>query len=254
MRFELLAMLIKHILELPYASAPLVYKLMYVLMKDYNFYALFSDGNEIESTRPKEDTSKEKDLDIKQDVNNSALEFWRVLISQHPLVFNQLVDLLLCHEGADITAVLTFIQEQIKLDDTERWISFISVRSNIEKLDAVFERTGSRKPISFVGKGQETYFDFLVVQNELIKAQEAIKMELGGKINELKRERDELSLQKDNLEDACASLEVELRECQEGYVNEVKKMFYDAKKQCEKYEKENIELRSKIYGARGKDR
>lgn len=241
-RFKLLVMFVKHILELPYADPLLAYKLIYVLMKSYNFKDIFKDV----AACPKDSLDEGHGLETNGDAVNAG-KFWRYLIVDHQSTFDQMVDLLLCHENADVTSVPDFLRDQTQCNDVEKWIKFVSARSNIEMLCKTFAKKIC-KPVEARRGSEETYFDFLVVQNELIKAQENIRMELSEKIRELKDERNELCLQKDNLVNACNCLEAELKEFQEGYVSEVKQMLYDTKTQCERYEKENMELKSRLHG------
>lgn len=215
-----LVLFIRHILDLPHAGPEQAFRLMCMLMRQHNLGGVFAEKGD-------------------------AAEFWMRVV-ENGCVLEQIIDLVLCHEGADLCAVPRFVQKQTG-DDVQGWMEFLDVRSNVERLDAVFRSTRVESAVEECGC-EETYFDFVVVQNELIRAQEAMRAELGARISELETERDELDLQKQNLVGACRSLEDELRECQEGYVNEVKRMFYDAKSQCERYEKENMELRLKLYG------
>lgn len=230
-RTELLAVLVKHVLELPYALPGPAYCLIRMLIGSHNFYSLFERG--------------EGDDGSPQNGREAEAVFWRALMSENPGVLDQMIDLLICYEGADVAAVPEFLRRQTGGSSPETWIKFMSARSNLEKLGDVFE--GRRAcHTTETGGGEETYFDFLVVQNEAIRAQEEMRMEASKRIGCLEEERDELYLQKANLAEACSSLELGLKEYQSEYVDEVKEMLYDAKALCERYERENVELRQRL--------
>ncbi|CAD27163.1 hypothetical protein [Encephalitozoon cuniculi GB-M1] len=236
---ELLALFIMHVLELPYASPQTVYCLIYSLMKSHNFCSIFSESKK--SDEPAEDNDTDGDI-----VNKADPGFWKALISEHSSVLDQMIDLLLCYEGADIASVPLFLREQTGGDNLEEWVRFMSMRSNLERLGSVFESNKLSGPVE-VDRREETYFDFLVIQNEAIKAQETMRMEVSERLNSLQEERDELYAQKANLVEACSSLESDLKEYQEKYVKKVETMLHDAEDRCKKYERENTELKERLH-------
>ncbi|AFN83808.1 hypothetical protein EROM_091940 [Encephalitozoon romaleae SJ-2008] len=232
---KLLALFIMHILELPYASPQAVYRFIHSLMESHNFCSVFSRDQGI-----KPDSKVNED---KEDNTHSA--FWKTFICDYPLVFDQMVDLLLCYEGSNIESVPEFLYKQTGGNDLREWIKFMSIRSNLEKLGDVFDSERLETPVG-VDRREETYFDFLVVQNEAIKAQEMMKIEASERLNSLQEERNELYAQKINLMKACSSLESDLKEYQEEYVKKVEEMLHDVEDKCERYEKENKELKAKL--------
>ncbi|ADM12321.2 uncharacterized protein Eint_091950 [Encephalitozoon intestinalis ATCC 50506] len=232
---KLLALTIMHILELPYASPQTTYRFIHSLMESHNFCSVFSGFNE-----------SELDNGMDQDDENSVHSaFWKFIISENALVFDRIIDLLVCYEGANIASVPTFLKKQTGDNDVQKWVEFISVRSNLDKLGSVFDSERLEGPTE-VEDREETYFDFLVIQNETIKAQEMMKIETNEKLNSLKEERDELYAQKVNLMEACSSLESDLKEYQKEYVKKVEEMLHSVEDKCEKYEKENMELKAKV--------
>ncbi|KAG5860386.1 hypothetical protein KMI_01g00180 [Encephalitozoon hellem] len=233
--FRLLALFIMHFLELPYTSPRAVYRFVYSLMESHNFCSVFSMAEE----------SKTDDGTSGDEKNSIRPAFWKSFVCDYPLVFDQMVDLLLCYEGADIASVPAFLQRQTGGSNLEEWVKFISIRSNLEKLGDVFDSERLERPVE-VNKREETYFDFLVVQNEAIKAQEMMKIEASERLNSLQEERNELYVQKVNLMKACSSLESDLKEYREGYVKKVEEMLHDVEDKCERYEQENIKLKAKL--------
>jgi hypothetical protein len=223
---ELLVLFVRFILELPYSNARQAFKLALVLVREHNFYEAFSSD-----TTPR--------------------AFWRHLLASSTPILERLIDLLMCYEHSDLSAIPSFLMDETGSEDVDRWVAFLSCPSNIVKVGAVLEQNTCVLGSSTGSEGnEETYFDFLIVQNELIKAQEEIKRALGERILSLERERDELILQNDNLASASNVMEEELRECQEGYASEIKRMLYESKGLCERYEQENLELKRKLYGCR----
>lgn len=89
----------------------------------------------------------------------------------------------------------------------------------------------------------ESYFDFLVIQNESIKAHEDMKMRLADKIKQLEETNRELEGRNENLADNVETMEAELKIFNEKYVVELKGILESLRARCEQLESENRRIR-----------
>ncbi|KAM0677264.1 hypothetical protein BDAP_002125 [Binucleata daphniae] len=92
----------------------------------------------------------------------------------------------------------------------------------------------------------EEYFDFLVVQNESVKAQVGLKSDLFSKLETMNHENEKLILQNTNLKESIETLESELKEFEQKYLNELKSMLVEASNKNAVLEKENEKLKKKL--------
>jgi hypothetical protein len=249
--YELLILFISHILGLPYSTLPLAFRLTFVLIQRHNFYTIFKDivgGSGLVEV-------KHMDSADCADTTESRLYprmFWWKVLTSFTSILELLIDFLICYERSDVSAIPALAMNETKSGNMDHWIKFLSCPSNMEKIGTAMEQNRCSSDVEEAEQTEETYFDFLIVQDELIKGQEEIKRRLSEKILRLEKERDDLSLQNGSLIDANNAMEEGLRECQEGYVSEIKKMLYESKRTCEKYERENLELKYKLYGHKRK--
>lgn len=89
----------------------------------------------------------------------------------------------------------------------------------------------------------ESYFDFLVIQNESIKAHEDMKTRLVDKIKQLEESNRVLEGKNQNLADNLETMEAELRIFNEKYVVELKGVLENLRARCEQLESENRRMR-----------
>lgn len=94
----------------------------------------------------------------------------------------------------------------------------------------------------------ESYFDFLVVQNESIKAHEDTKMRLADKIRQLEESNRELEGKNQNLADSLKTMEAELKIFNEKYVVELKGVLENLRVRCEQLERENEQMKNQSIG------
>ncbi|TBU17911.1 hypothetical protein CWI42_110360 [Ordospora colligata] len=234
---KLLVFVIKHVIELPYATAGLVYKFICSMARRHNLNGIFAMHiKNNECTEAINDNNNEE----------KHLCFWMMLVSKYPLYFNYVIDFVICSIDIDITSIPDAICKHLNSNSIEDWIDFVSVASNMSKLVDVCIYTQGDS-MNSVNKDEERYFDFLVIQNEMIKAQEMLKKETDERIRSLLNERDELLAQKSSLMEACKTLEKDLKECQERCVSKVREIFFEAESECEVYRKGTMELNKMFY-------
>lgn len=89
----------------------------------------------------------------------------------------------------------------------------------------------------------ESYFDFLVIQNESIKAHEDMKTRLVDKIKKLEESKKELEGKNQNLADNLGTMEAELMIFNEKYVVELKGILESLRSRCEQLESENRRMK-----------
>ncbi|KAH9410761.1 hypothetical protein HK407_11g16550 [Ordospora pajunii] len=236
---KLLALVIKHVIELPYATARLVYKFICSMALHHNLNGIFvAHGNSSECIGA---VGGGNDAEMR-------LCFWKMLISKYPLYFNYVIDFVVCNKDIDMASIPNAICKYLNSDNIEDWIDFVSIASNMNKLVdvcSIYKQEGDA--VHNANMDEERYFDFLVIQNEMIKAQEKLKKEADERIRCLLNERDELLAQKSSLMEACKVLEKDLKECQERCVSKVREIFFEAESECEVYRKGTVELKKMFY-------
>lgn len=137
--------------------------------------------------------------------------------------------------NCDIAKVLyNFLKE----DTTEK---LDQMRKNLkpQKIDALEIDNGE-------SSRNEDYFDFLIVQNESVKAQTGLKSDLVKRLEILNTENENLLLQNHNLKENLATLETGLKEFNDKYLIELKKMLEEANKKNQVLEKEVENLKVTI--------
>jgi RecG-like helicase len=214
---------IYNVLDMPYAD--LIYlKVILKFMNDrLKLFELFGPQNN-------ED----------QDVLNDFIEY---LIKNNFDFFSKIIDLILCYQNTTFReAMLYFVDE-----NKSNFESLITVQ-NLNKLkDFLRKKKNILKEVETVTKNTEpTYYDFLVVQNETIKAQEHIKEEYITKITELENKNKELESSLEHFKEISTSLEEELTDYQDNYVKEISRLLDDTKKENDVLQKEILKLRDEL--------
>lgn len=110
----------------------------------------------------------------------------------------------------------------------------LSLLSKTEKLRSLIKPETPK----ISGKTKETFFDFLVIQNKTIEAQENIKNSLLCEIYKLRSEISNLRKQNDNLKKENKNLEAELDNFQNGVTRRMKEIIENEKNENEKLKRE----------------
>ncbi|EOB11249.1 hypothetical protein NBO_1351g0001 [Nosema bombycis CQ1] len=214
---------IYNILDMPYAD--LIYlKVILKFMNDkLKLFELFSHQNN-------ED----------QDVLNNFIEY---LVKNNFDFFSKIIDLILCYQNTTFREAMLYFVDENKTD-----FELLITVQNLNKLkDFLRKKKNTLKEVEIVTKNTEpTYYDFLVVQNETIKAQEHIKEEYITKITELENKNKELESSLEHFKEISTSLEEELTDYQDNYVKEISRLLDDTKKENDVLQKEILKLRDEL--------
>ncbi|TBU01930.1 hypothetical protein CWI36_1229p0020 [Hamiltosporidium magnivora] len=93
---------------------------------------------------------------------------------------------------------------------------------------------------------EETYFDFLVIQEQCLKAQEAMKTEMEDKIINLTTENKSLNNKNTNLTERINNMEHEISYYQNNIVTDIKKRLQESRKKIDDLEEENLNLKAEL--------
>lgn len=202
--------LIIHILRLPYADELVAFRALYFFLYTLGYIQAFLS----EST---------KDIMCKL----AFLDIMPVLL-----------DVCICFN-------LYFSDFQVYIAENSLEDLNIRVQTKMEKiLQFAVERY---RPIEerSCNLASESYFDFLVIQNESIKAHEDMKTRLVNKIKQLEQSNRELGGKNQNLADNLETMEGELNIFNEKYVVELKNILENLRVRCEQLESENKQIKDK---------
>ncbi|KAF9762479.1 hypothetical protein NGRA_1977 [Nosema granulosis] len=265
---ELLLDFVYNILDLPFANLHNLreiledfnckYKLEEIFIKDVDQLEsdkqIDVDHKDVEQIDVEHKNVEEIDVDHKnveqidvdhknvEQIDNTFILFVEFLISKDFIYFCRIIDLMLCFANSTFKETINFFLAS----EHGNFKSLLSVQ-NLERLKDYFSKKSdtiascTSTPIS-----SPTYYDFIVVQNETIKAQENIKKEFLCKLEELENRNKELSSSLQHFKEVSSSLEEELADYQDGYVKDILRMLDEHKTKNDELEREVLRLKEEL--------
>lgn len=146
--------------------------------------------------------------------SSTVSEIWKIVLDERPGVFINITDLVVSLENASYEQVMKQAADISLYKEPGRIVTVLAARSN----SGLYRQKYTKKTTAPAGRKEENYFDFLVVQNELIKAQENIREELNSKIDALEDINLILKMENKSLENQLIKIKNKLRELQEEEV------------------------------------
>ncbi|KAI4290858.1 hypothetical protein PAPHI01_0132 [Pancytospora philotis] len=142
---------------------------------------------------------------IERGISNEDIQaIYSIIFSDKIDVFVQITDLV-----AALNCSYTQVVEQAakfsQFSQPSEILTVLASRLNNQYYKDLFDAAAPPTPAAREDTA-ETYFDFLIIQNELIKAQENIKKELGEQIAELERENRRLVDEQKEMNKALAEM------------------------------------------------
>jgi hypothetical protein len=277
--FKGIIMFIRHILSLEYSTPRLAFSVIYEFLEGFGLKTILWTNKEVGAKYLKK--ILEQDYYEKLEKKTKFI-FLRLLIEglceTYPVVLNNILDISISFESSSLLEIFGWLLESCRpevlklVDDhadednnnsyevckalAEFLCKYLSDSFNSKRNDVIemLRKKNLRdieKRTDNTNEKDEKYFDFLIVQNECVKAQEEMRTTLSNEISVLKGENVELKRRNENLHEAIQTMELELNEFQETLIKDITRMLNESKTRCNKLEEENISLKSQIHKLKG---
>lgn len=132
---------------------------------------------------------------------------WKIIFSNNLEIFIQMTDLIVCLKDSTYSQLMNNASEFSLYKDPAKLSTVLAAKGNNHFYKRVYKKS-SLEPV----RKEETYFDFLVVQNELIKAQENIRLQLQQRIEMLEDHNSKLKAENSELKGSLERIKQQLSE------------------------------------------
>lgn len=139
--------------------------------------------------------------------NGTVSEIWRLIFLDNFKVFMTLTDFIICLPDATYEQIFYKTMEATHFTDASDIVKVLASPANGDFYRSRYKKT---VPVMKTRKLSQPYYDFLIVQNKLIEAQERMKEEYTSKIAELEEENRRLSEENMALKAKLKNIETQL--------------------------------------------